>query len=142
MSRLVKTMLTSLVILILFGMVIFIIIFYQDEDKPMNMEEYPVEKAEEYSYETSDLTTDLDDGRFVRIQFQILTNSKEAKEEVSNREFQLKNILIKELSTMAEEDFKTESGLTELEEQLTERLNELMTEGKIIDVYTVDKILQ
>ena len=52
----------------------------------------------------------------MRVQFQIVTNGKNAKEEISQRDFQLKNILIKELATMTEEDFK--SGLTDLEEKL------------------------
>jgi flagellar protein FliL len=62
------------------------------------------------------------------------------KKEISQRDFQLKNILIKELATMKEEDFK--SGLTDLEEKIKNKLNELMTTGKVTDVYTTNKILQ
>ena len=50
------------------------------------------------------------------------------------------NILIKELAVMNEEDFK--EGLTELETAIKDRLNEVMTEGTITDVYTINKILQ
>lgn len=94
----------------------------------------------EYSYETPDITTDLKDGSFVRIQFQITTDGKKAKEEISKRDFQIKNALIKEMATMDEEDFK--EGLDDLEDALKDRLNEVMTEGKITDVYTISKVLQ
>src|SRR5699024_2796734 len=94
----------------------------------------------EYSYETPDITTDLKDGSFVRIQFQITTDGKKAKEEISKRDFQIKNALIKEMAKMDEEDFK--EGLDDLEDALKDRLNEVMTEGKITDVYTISKVLQ
>nr|WP_202395671.1 flagellar basal body-associated protein FliL [Virgibacillus halodenitrificans] len=99
-----------------------------------------IDKIVEYAYETPEITTDLEDGSFVRIQFQILTDGKDAKEEISKRDFQLKNILIKELATMNEEKFKT--GLTDLEAEMKTKLNAVMTEGKITNVYTVSKILQ
>nr|WP_262985638.1 flagellar basal body-associated protein FliL [Virgibacillus halodenitrificans] len=99
-----------------------------------------IDKIVEYAYETPEITTDLEDGSFVRIQFQILTDGKDAKEEISKRDFQLKNILIKELATMNEEKFKT--GLTDLEAEVKTKLNAVMTEGKITNVYTVSKILQ
>lgn len=105
-----------------------------------NMEADPVEDLVKYSYETSEITTDLQDGGFVRIQFQIVTDGKKARNEISNRDFQLKNILIKELTNLTEEEFTT--GLDEIEEIVENKLNELMIEGKIVDVYTISKILQ
>ncbi|MDY0408169.1 flagellar basal body-associated FliL family protein [Paracerasibacillus soli] len=82
----------------------------------------------------------LEDGSFVRIQFQVVTDSKQAKKEIEKREFQVKNILIKEIATMKEEDFK--SGLGNLEKALQTKLNDVMAEGKVVGVYTINKILQ
>lgn len=132
-----KTMVTSLAILLIVGIAAIIIILNNQED---NNEVKSIDKIVEYSYETPEITTDLEDGSFVRIQFQILTDSKPAKEEISKRDFQLKNILIKELGKMEEEDFKT--GLSTLEDEVKVKLNDLMTEGKIEEVYTINKILQ
>ena len=53
----------------------------------------PIEDLVKYSYETPEITTDLQDGGFVRIQFQIVTDGKKAKSEIASRDFQLKNIL-------------------------------------------------
>ncbi|MFU0790957.1 flagellar basal body-associated protein FliL [Cerasibacillus sp. JNUCC 74] len=139
MSNVVKTMITSIAVLAVIGIAAFVVVWYINDDNT-NGETPSIKKIKEYSYETPEITTDLEDGSFVRIQFQIVTNGKDAKKEISQRDFQLKNILIKELATMKEEDFK--SGLTDLEEKIKNKLNELMTTGKVTDVYTTNKILQ
>ncbi len=98
-----------------------------------------IDEIVENSLETEEITTDLRDEGFVRIQFRIVTNSKDAKEELQKRDFQLKNILIKELSNMNQQDL---SEVDNLENMLKTRLNELMMEGKVTDVYTTNKVLQ
>src|SRR5699024_2539216 len=120
MSKLMKTMVTSLAIVVSGSVIVHVIILNMDDDN--QAEAQSVDEIVKYSYETPEITTDLEDGSFVRIQFQIVTNRKKAREEISKRDFQLKNILIKELATMDEEVFKT--GLDELEDSLTDRLNE------------------
>lgn len=139
MSKLVKTMLTSLAMLLIVAIASFVVVI-NVTDANNQSGELDIDEIVEYSYESPEITTDLSDGHFVRVQFQILTNNKEAKEEIEKRDFQLKNILIKELATKTEEDFKSE--LTDLELQIKNNLNEVMTEGEIIDVYTINKILQ
>ncbi|ASN07384.1 flagellar basal body-associated protein FliL [Virgibacillus necropolis] len=138
-SGLVKTMVTSLVILLLGGVIALVVVLYVSGDDK-NGDAQSIDEIVEHSYQTSEITTDLEDGSFVRIQFQVVTDSKDAKEEIAKREFQLKNILIKELSKMHAEDFK--SGLGNLEDVVQLKLNELMIDGKITDVYTISKILQ
>ncbi|RLL45324.1 flagellar basal body-associated protein FliL [Oceanobacillus piezotolerans] len=140
MSRLVKTMLTSLAVLLIIAIAAIVVLININKDNLQADAEPTIDEIIEYSYESPEITTDLKDGSFVRIQFQIVTDSKEAKEEISKRDFQLKNILIKELATMEEENFK--SGLGDLEEKVKISLNELMAEGTVTDVYTINKILQ
>ncbi|WP_404452627.1 flagellar basal body-associated protein FliL [Virgibacillus necropolis] len=138
-SGIVKTMVTTLVGLVLGGGIALVIVLNVSGDEK-NGDAQTIDEIVEHSYQTSEITTDLQDGSFVRIQFQIVTDSDDAKEEIAKREFQLKNILIKELSVMKAEDFK--SGLGNLEDVIQLKLNELMTNGKITDVYTISKILQ
>lgn len=76
-----------------------------------------------YSYETDEIITDLEEGGFVRIQFQVVTDGKKAYKEISKRNFQLKNILIKELSQLNDTEFTTD--LVELEKVVKLKLNEL-----------------
>ena len=134
-----KTMGTSILIILFVGMAAFIVVLNMTGDKDKG-EAQSIDEIVKYSYQTPEITTDLNDGSFVRIQFQIITDGKDAQEEISKRDFQLKNILIKELAKLSEEDFK--SGLTDLEATVKTKLNELMTEGHINDVYTISKILQ
>ncbi|GAB3067297.1 flagellar basal body-associated protein FliL [Virgibacillus ainsalahensis] len=134
-----KAMTTSIAILLIGGAIAAVVVLNTTEESNEGQAE-SIDDMIKYSYESPEITTDLEDGSFVRVQFQILTDSDKAKEEIGKREFQLKNILIKELATTTEEDFK--SGLSELEDTIRTRLNELMVEGKITDVYTIHKILQ
>src|SRR5699024_5033357 len=99
-----------------------------------------IDEMNQYSYTTPEVTTDLEDGRFVRIEFQIITDGKKSLKEVEKREFQIKNLLIKELSLMSEDDFN--SGLSDLESKMRDSLNDIMEDGQITDVYTISKILQ
>ncbi|MBU5466770.1 flagellar basal body-associated protein FliL [Virgibacillus sp. MSJ-26] len=139
MSKLIKTMLISLIsIVVISGITVVIVLNLPGKND--KTEAQTIDDIVEYSYETPDITTDLKDGSFVRIQFQITTDGKKAKEEISKRDFQIKNALIKEMAKMDEEDFK--EGLDDLEDALKDRLNEVMTEGKITDVYTISKVLQ
>lgn len=138
-SGMVKTMVTTLVGLLLGGAIALVIVLNVSGDDK-NGDAQTIDEIVEYSYQTSEVTTDLQDGSFVRIQFQIVTDSKDAKEEIAKREFQIKNILIKEMATMKAEDFK--SGLGNLEDVIQLKLNKVMTDGKVTDVYTISKILQ
>lgn len=138
-NRFVKTMVTSLIVILLIGTVALVIVLNTQNDSAKG-KDATIDDIVKYSYETSEMTTDLDDGSFVRIQFQIVADGKQAKQELEKREFQMKNILIKKLATMDEEDFK--EGLGDLEDTIQLKLNEVMTKGKITDVYTVNKILQ
>lgn len=132
-------MVTSLLIILLVGgAAIIVVLNVTGENK--KGEAKSIDELIKYAYETPEITTDLQDGSFVRIQFQILTDGKDAKNEISKRDFQLKNILIKELAKLDEEKFK--SGLAELEKTVQEKLNEVMTKGEVIEVYTISKILQ
>ncbi|MCD5322691.1 MULTISPECIES: flagellar basal body-associated protein FliL [Pontibacillus] len=135
--KILKAMVISLVVITVGGVVALILILNSSSQASG---EPTIDELRDYSIETDEITTDLKDDRFVRIQFRIVTESKDAKEELEKRDFQLKNILIKELSPMDEKEFKT--GVENLEAMIKTRLNELMTEGKVTEVYTIKKVLQ
>ncbi|RYG73866.1 flagellar basal body-associated protein FliL [Lentibacillus lipolyticus] len=139
MNKMLKLMLTSLTVLLLAGGLALIAVLYvTDEEDSGNAQS--IDEVVEYSYKTPEVTTNLQDGSFVRIQFQVIAENNKAKKELQKREFQLQNILIKELSKMKKQDFQT--GLSDLEDMVQLKLNKVMTEGAITDVYTINKILQ
>lgn len=139
MNRLAKTMITSLAVLLVAGVVALVVVLNFNKESTSG-EGRSIDEMNEFSFETPEVTTDLKDGKFVRIQFKLITDGKDGFKEVGKREFQIKNIIIKELAAMSEEDFKT--GLSDLENNLQSKLNEVMTDGSITDVYTISKILQ
>lgn len=94
----------------------------------------------EYAHMTEEINLDLADQRYVQLQFNILTDSDEARDEVELREFQFKNILIKETIGMTADELQ--SGLNDFESTLEEEMNKLMEEGEITDIYIVGKIVQ
>ncbi|BAC13522.1 flagellar basal body-associated protein FliL [Oceanobacillus iheyensis] len=139
MSKLMKTMITSLVILLAGAITALVIVINISTPEKVSGEQ-SIDDMVEYSFESPEVTTDLEDGTFVRVQFQIITDSSDAKKELEKRDFQLKNILIKELAKKNKEDFQ--AGLGDIEEALKNELNNLMTEGNVTEVYTISKILQ
>lgn len=140
MSRGLSIFLVSITVFAVTTAVILGIVFFVLGKDDSNNSELTIDDMNEYSFETAELTTDLQDGRFVRVQFKIITNGKDAVKEIEKRDFQIENILIKEISAMEEEDFTT--GLDNVEQTLQDKMNEVMTDGQIVDVYTVRKILQ
>jgi flagellar FliL protein len=137
MSRLIKTFITALIVILLGGTAVLAVLLYGEGEASTGN---TLDDMVELSYETPEITTDLSDGSYVRVQFQVVTDGEPAKEEISKRDFQLKNILIKELAAMDEENFR--SGLSDLEEVVKSKINELMTDGNVTDVYTISKLLQ
>ncbi|MFB1049566.1 flagellar basal body-associated FliL family protein [Paraliobacillus sp. JSM ZJ581] len=136
--KLFKTMITSLIIITIAGVGAIAYIVLNNDDK--TSDELSIKEMVEYSHTTEEMNTDLKDDSFVQVQFQLITDSKKAKKEVINRQFQLKNFLIKESVDLTEKDFQ--EGLSTLETKLKDQMNELMDDGKIIDVYIISKIIQ
>ncbi|WP_234400712.1 flagellar basal body-associated FliL family protein [Virgibacillus senegalensis] len=135
----IKSLVVILLVLVIGGAAGMVFVLTADGEENQS-DEQSLDEMVEYSFQTEEMSTDLEDGSFVRIQFQIVADSEKAKEEVEKREFQTQNILIKELAKMDRDAFK--EGLSNLESIMKDKLNEVMHEGKIVDVYTIQKVLQ
>lgn len=94
------------------------------------------------SVDISGLTTNLATSNYVKMSFKIQTDSKAAKDELTKREFQVRNIMIEELSDTKEEDLQGKTGKIKLEETLKKRINQIMQDGKVVQVYITDSLLQ
>ncbi|WP_318036081.1 flagellar basal body-associated protein FliL [Halobacillus salinarum] len=136
--KLFKTMMIILSTITVLGVVALILVINLSDSEASG--ERSIDEVRDSSLLTEEITTDLENGDYVRIKFRIVTDSKGALEELQKRDFQMQNIIIKELATMDTKAFK--SGLSDLEETVKLKLNQLMTEGKVTEVYTVEKVLQ
>ncbi len=101
-----------------------------------------VDKMVKNSVEIPEITTNLLNGDYIRISFTIQTDGKKAKEELEKRNFQVENVIIKNLSGLEAKDLEGTEGKVKLENNLKESLSEFMEEGKIIQVYITSTIIQ
>jgi len=138
-KKLLSIMLIVMVTITLIGVVALVVVmrFTGDENKEPSAEEIV-----EYSVDVPEMTTNLLDSSYIKISFKIQTDGKKAKEEAEKRDFQIKNIIIEELSEMKEEDFIGKEGKVALRNRLKEQINKIMREGKVEQVYITSFILQ
>lgn len=100
------------------------------------------EDLEELMVETEEITTNLSDQAYIKIKFKIQAENTDAKEELEKRLFQVNNLIIYEISNMETADLSGQKGLIHLEDVLKDKISKLMQEGKIVRVYTTQKIIQ
>ncbi|MFC7372179.1 flagellar basal body-associated protein FliL [Fictibacillus iocasae] len=100
------------------------------------------EELEELTVETEEITTNLLDDAYVKIRFKIQADSKEGKEELEKRLFQVNNLIIYEISGMKTESLKGPAGMAGLEKTLQGKISKIMLDGKVSKVYTTQKIIQ
>ncbi|MFD2657195.1 flagellar basal body-associated FliL family protein [Gracilibacillus thailandensis] len=135
--KLIKILVVVLLIITIAGAVTlyFLLDSTSNEGEAMSIDD-----VVKNSYTTEEIRTDLNDGNFVLIQFQFITNSNAALEEIEKREFQVKNEFIKLSVDLTAKDFQ--DNLSELESDMKTAMNKHMTEGQIVDVLIISKVIQ
>lgn len=139
-NKLLTLMLIILVSITLIG-VIVVVLMTQLNKEPVSTEQ-TIEQIVLSSVDVSEITTNLADGSFVRMQFKIQTTSEEAATELLQRDFQTKNIIIQELSEMNESNLKGKEGKVAFQNTIKAQLNELMRVGEVQQVYITSYIIQ
>lgn len=140
-----KKLLTIMLVIIssitLIGVTALVVVtkFLGDEDEHKAP---PIKEVVEASVDIPEITTNLSSGNIVRLSFKIETDSKKAKEELLQREFQVRDIIISELANMNADQLDGAEGMNKLKETIAVKVNELMQEGKVNKVYTTSYILQ
>jgi flagellar protein FliL len=139
-NKLVMIMLIMLVAIMLVGTIALVTVmkFAGDDEK----KEPTIDEVLEASVDIPEVTTNLASNDFIKISFKIETDSNKAKEELQKRDFQVRNIIIYELSEKKSEELQGKEGKMNLEETLKTKLNSLMQEGKIKKVYITGSLLQ
>ena len=140
-NKLLLVMLIILVSITLIGGVIFVL-YTQFNKQTAEPTEPSIDEIVESSVDVTEITTNLADNRIIMVSLKIQTDSKEAAEELTKRDFQTKNLVITELSEMTEEALKGKEGKLTFESTLKSQLNELMQEGEVQKVYITSYIIQ
>lgn len=98
MSKLWKVTLAILITITLIAAVALVVVlkFTGNEEKKGPTAEEIVAS----SVDVPEITTNLADGSFIKISFKIQMNNEDAKAEAEQRDFQIKDIIIEQLSQM------------------------------------------
>lgn len=139
-NKLVMIMAILLVAITLVGAIAVVVILkVTGEDKE---KELTIDEVLEASVDIPQMTANLASDDFIRISFKIQTDSVKAKEELEKRDFQVKNIIILELSEKTAGELKGKEAQQKLENDLKAKISEIMHEGKIENVYITESLLQ
>lgn len=140
-KKLLSIMLVIIVSITLIGVIALVVVmkFLGNEDEH---KEPSIEEVVEASVDIPEITTNLSSGNIVRLSFKIETDSKKAKKELEQREFQIRDIIISELANMTAAQLDGKEGMDKLKETVKQKSNGLMQEGKVNKVYTTSYILQ
>jgi len=126
-------------IILIGGIAVFL---FTQFNKPAGTLEPTIDEIVEASVEIPEITTNLADNKIVRLSLKIQTTNKDAAAELTKRDFQVKNIVIQELSEMEQKDLEGKQGKQVFQKSLKTRLNELMQEGEVQEIYITSFITQ
>ncbi|MGM7681693.1 flagellar basal body-associated protein FliL [Cytobacillus sp. Hm23] len=132
-----------IVMLAILAIIGSILIYILLDSRNANAEEPPtIDEIIVNSVDIADITTNLLDHGFIRVSFKVETDGKDAKKELEKRDFQVRNIMIQELSEMKAEQFDGKQGKIALQDKLLTQMNEIMQDGTIQNVYITSFLLQ
>ncbi|MEK5039542.1 flagellar basal body-associated protein FliL [Sporosarcina sp. FSL K6-3457] len=138
-----KVLTISLIILVCITLIgVIALILVMQLNKGDASAEPTIDEIIENSVDIEEITTNLVGKQFIRISLKIQTDNKKAAEELAKRDFQVKNIVIQELSEMTSQDLEGKIGKQALEDSIKSQLNPLMQSGDIQKVYIVSHIIQ
>ncbi|MEB2278532.1 flagellar basal body-associated protein FliL [Lysinibacillus xylanilyticus] len=139
-NKMLTMIIIVLVAIILIGGICFAL--FTQFNKPAKTLEPTIDEIVEASVEIPEITTNLADNKVVRFSLKIQTSSKDAAAELTKRDFQVKNIVIQELSEMEQKDLEGKQGKQVFQKSLKTKINELMQEGEVQEVYFTSFITQ
>ncbi|MHA6258716.1 flagellar basal body-associated protein FliL [Sporosarcina sp. CAU 1771] len=138
-----KVLTITLIILVCLTLVgIIFLALYLTFNKEEKDTEPTIDQIIEASVDIDEITTNLSGRQFIRISLKIQTDNPNAADELKKREFQVKNIVIQELSEMTPQNLEGKAGKQAFEDSLKSYLNPLMQSGEVERVYIVSYIIQ
>jgi flagellar FliL protein len=90
-----------------------------------------------------DILTNLaTNNRFIKASFAIELENPKAKDEFEKLDFKMKAIIVQTLSDMTPEQVQGSKGLDNLSSALMNKMNPLLSSGKIKQIWITDNVLQ
>lgn len=139
-NKLLTIMLIILVCITLLGVVALLVV--SQINKKDASDEPTIDQIVESSIDIPEITTNLVGNKFIRISLKIQSDGPEAAEELIKRDFQIKNIVITELSEMTPDELEGKQGKISFQSSIKTKINELMDNGEVQQVYITSYIIQ
>lgn len=133
-NKLLSIMLIILVTITLIGVVALVVVNQFSKDATTTSAP-SIDEIIEQSVDVPEYSTNLADNHYVQLSLKIQTDSTDAAEELTKREFQTKDILLEVLSEMTSEDLEGKKGKELLTNTLKAKFNSLMQNGEVQKVY-------
>jgi flagellar FliL protein len=96
----------------------------------------------ELTVKIEDITTNLNNRDFIRLSFAFLLENKKTKEDFENLDFMVKAIIIQTLNESRPEDILGKDSIDRLNATLMNKVNPILPNGKIRQVYVTNVLLQ
>ena len=141
-NNMLTIILIALVSITLLGLIVVVLLMQFNKESGSEPAEPTIDEILVASVDVSEITTNLADKRFARIQLKITTDSEDAAAELLKRDFQTKNIVIQELSEMTSQSLEGKQGKIAFQNTIKAQLNELMQEGEVQQVYITSYVIQ
>lgn len=90
-----------------------------------------------------DILTNLSgNDNFIKVSFAFELENKKAKDEFEKLDFKMKSIIIQTLADMTPDQVQGSKGVDQLNATLMNKMNPLLTQGKLVQIWITDKVLQ
>ncbi|MGM9966801.1 flagellar basal body-associated protein FliL [Rummeliibacillus sp. POC4] len=139
-NKLLTIMLIILVSITLIGVVAVVVVTQLNKGTAAEVQN--IDDIVESSVDIEEITTNIAGDNYIKIALKIQTTSKDSAEELKKRDFQVKSILIEQLSEMSKKDLDGTKGKEMLANTLKTKINELMQQGEVQQVYFTSYIIQ
>lgn len=139
MGKRIINILLIIFIVVLLGGTAYLLI--NDNSGKSKEKEPSIDEVLEASVHVNDITTNLQDGRYIKLSLTVETDGEEAKQELEKRDFQIRSIILSELADMKSGDLEGKEGKRKLEEMMEVKIGELLQNGEIKKVYITSYIV-
>ncbi|TBL77735.1 flagellar basal body-associated FliL family protein [Paenibacillus thalictri] len=101
------------------------------------------DQVKENTYIIKDVLTNLaGNEKFIKASFAFELENAKAKDEFEKLDFKMKAIIIQTLADMTPEQIQGSKGADQLNAALMNKMNPLLTKGKLTQIWITDKVLQ
>lgn len=135
------TIIILLVIALIAATVFFAVQFYLAPGEAQASKQQ-VEQLLEKTSEPLEVTTNLADDTYIKLEVIFEVSSENTKKELDSRMFQIKDALIALLQNRSHKDVHGEKGLDKLKEELQERVDTYLTSGEVEHIYVTERVTQ